>query len=119
MGYTVSEESPPALWRTVRANPPTEADFLSLKALGRLQRDAPIELWEGVSTFHSLTLAAAMTRKFGHGAFLARLALAPDSPIRWEKTRGEGHYTISGPPAAMLACVVEVVPLETVAEGEG
>ena len=49
----------------------------------------------------------------------ARLALAPAGPIRWVKTRGEGPYTISGPPAAMLACVVEVVPLAAVAEGEG
>lgn len=114
----MTEGLPPELWRTVRANPPTEADFLSLKALGRLQRDAPIELWEGVSTFHSLTLAAAMPRKFGHGAFLARLALVPDGPIRWVKTRGEGHYTISGPPAEMLARVVEGVPLAAVAEGE-
>jgi hypothetical protein len=102
----------------VRANPPTEADFLSLKAFGRLQRDAPIEQWAGVSTFHSLTLAAAMTRRFGHGAVLARLALDPANPIRWVETRGDGHYTISGPPAEMLARVVEVVPLDAVVEGE-
>lgn len=109
---------PPIVWRTVRANPPTEADFLSQKALGRPRRDAPIEQWEGVSTFDNLAVAAAVARRWKQGTYLARLVLPPGGPVRWTKTRGEAHYTLSGTPAELLACVVEVVPLETVAEGE-
>ena len=113
----MSEEQPPSLWRTVRANPPTEDDFLSFKALGRPRRGGSIEQWEGVSTFDNPDLATDMARQFKQGEYLARLELDPSGPIRWAKTRGPGHYTIWGTPAELLACVAEVVPLDT-AEGK-
>jgi len=119
VGYTVTEGQPPIVWRTVRTSPPTEADFLSQQALGRPQRGAPVEQWAGVSTFDNPAIAASMARRWGHGDYLARLTLDPAGLVRWARTRGEGHYTLSGTPAELLACVVEVVPLETIAEGEG
>jgi hypothetical protein len=105
------------LYRTVRANPPTEADFLSHKARGLPRRGGAVEQWEGVSTFDNPTIAADMARRFNRGMYLARLNLDSSGPIRWAKTRGEGHYTIWGTPAELLACVSEVVPLDA-AEGE-
>jgi len=119
MRYTVIEGQSLSVWRTVRANPPTEADFLSQKARGRSRRGAPVDQWEGVSTFDNLAVAAAAARRWKQGTHLARLVLEPASPVRWARTRGEAHYTLSGTPAELLACVVEVVPLDTVAEGEG
>lgn len=117
MGYTVSEGQPPPLWRTVRTNPPTEEDFLSFKALGRPRRGAPIEQWEGVSTFDNPAIAADMARRYEQGDFLARLDLDPTGPIRWARTRGEGHYTLWGTPAELLARVAEIVTLDA-PEGE-
>lgn len=107
---------PPPLWRTVRTNPPTEADFLSFKARGLARRSGPIEQWEGVSTFDNPAIAADMARRHHQGDYLARLDLDPAGPIRWEKTRGAGHYTIWGTPAELLARVVEIVPLDTAEE---
>lgn len=117
MGYTMSEEPPPLLWRTVRTDPPTEADFLSHKARGLPRRGATEDQWDGVSTFDTRAVAADLARKFGHGEYLARLELDPAGPIRWARTRGEGHYTLWGTPAELLARVAEVVPLDA-AEGE-
>lgn len=115
MRYTVSGIAPPLLWRTVRSDPPTEDDFLSMEALGRPRRkNTPPELWSGVSTFADPTIAAAIARRFGHGDFLARLALDAADPIRWEKTPGEGHFTIWGTPAEMLTRVVDVVAIADV-----
>jgi hypothetical protein len=62
-------------------------------------------------------IASDLTRRFGHGAHLARLALDPTGPIRWARTRGEGHYTIWGTLAELLARVVEIVALE-IGQGE-
>jgi hypothetical protein len=45
------------------------------------------------------------------GSFLAELVIAPDSPVRIERTLGTGHYTIWGDPALLLACTARVVPV--------
>ena len=78
----MSESLPPILWRTVRADPPTESDFLSQMALGRPRRGAPIELWEGVSTFDEPAIAAEVARRWGHGEYLARLTIEPGTAVR-------------------------------------
>ncbi len=119
VGYTVTGGQPPVVWHTARTDPPTEEDFLSHRARGLPRRGATIERWEGVSSFDNPAIAADMARRYGHGSYLARLALDPGGPIRWAKTGGEAHYTLWGTPAELLACVVVVVPPEMMAEGEG
>jgi len=109
----VSEERPRVVWRTTRTDPPTEDDFLSHRARGLPRRGATIERWEGVSTFDDPAIAASMARRYGHGAYLARLTLSPDGPVRWAQTGGPSYYTLWGLPSEMLACVMEVVPLPT------
>lgn len=114
----MSEDRSPVVWRTTRTDPPTEDDFLSHRARGLPRRGATIERWEGVSTFDDPAIAASMARRYGHGAYLARLTLSPDGPVRWEQTGGPGHYTLWGLPSEILACVVEVVPLLAMTGGK-
>ena len=102
-------------FRIVKADPPTEADFLSYKALGRpLLRDTPSlrRSWEGVSVTSRLEAARALAaRAPSLGRFIAVLELVEGGPVRFAQTGGAPeHYDLWGEPHDMLAAVVRVVP---------
>ena len=101
-------------YRIVRSDPPTLDDFRSYEELGiRTGSDDPeTRLRRGISV--NATEAQARRRARGLpvlGSYIAALAIAEDGPVRYERTtRSPGHYTLWGPPAALLASVVRVVP---------
>ena len=102
-------------FRIVKTDPPTEADFLSYKALGRpLLRDTPSQRrsWEGVSVTSTLEAARALTvRAPNLGRFIAELELVEGGAVRFAQTGGApAHYDLWGEPRDMLAAVVRVVP---------
>ena len=43
------------------------------------------------------------------GRYIARLEIPEDGPIRFERTRGRGHFTLWGDPELMLTYAVSVV----------
>lgn len=103
-------------WRIVQTNPPTEADFLSNEAQGRLSRDSSSEtlrLWSGISVYATPLQAQRTARAYPFfGAFLAELRIADNNRIRWAKTRGRGHHTLWGEASALMECIVRITPIE-------
>ena len=103
-------------YRIVKTDPPTEADFLSYRALGiPLRRDTP-ELrrsWEGVSVYDTMEAALAIVVQFPRiGRFIAELSLAENGPVRFEQTSvNPRHYDLWGDASDMLVAVVRVVPV--------
>jgi hypothetical protein len=99
-------------YRVVRTNPPTQHDFTSNMALGRLLLDPTPEkrrLWSGLSFWATEAQARRNARRFrDQGDFVAVVGIEVDGPIRVEKTRGPGHYTVWGLPGAILTRVVSV-----------
>jgi hypothetical protein len=110
-------------YRIVKSNPPTEEDFQSHAALGRVPpraiRDDPEKLrsWECVSVFDTEAGArrvARTSREMRLGRFIAELLLPGDQPasITYDKTLGShGHYDMTAEPVVLLALVVRVVPV--------
>lgn len=103
------------LYRVVRSIPPLAADFRSNQARGRLvppRADSETRrLWDGVSAWDSEALARWTAQAYpATGAFIAALDIPEGSLIRFEPTRGRGHYTLWGEPTALLACVVATGP---------
>lgn len=103
------------LYRIVRTDPPTSADFLSNQARGLAPRRAELRdraLWSGLSVYDRQDAARAIALRFPKlGSYIATLQVSDDSTIRYRKTLGENHYTIWGEPAVLLASVVEVAPV--------
>jgi hypothetical protein len=90
-------------------------DFLSQQALGR-RSPAPDDhdawrVYDGVSVFDSPAGAWAMVDRYPRmGSLLAVLDVPDgDERIRYDKTRGPGHYTLWGQPQNMLDRVVSIV----------
>jgi hypothetical protein len=107
----------PVSYRIVRSNPPTAEDFTSPMMLGkppqRRERQYPGE-WAGLSMFDSVESARAMARRFPIlGGWIATVQLDPRRIVA-RPTFGPGHYTVWGPPSALLDAVVSL----QVAEGE-
>jgi hypothetical protein len=101
------------VYRIVHTEPPTEADFLSRKALGNsAPRD--VRLWDGISVYDRVEAAQRQADRFPHlGRFIAALRLPEDGSIRVEKTlSNRNHYTLWGDAVSMLARVENVVPVE-------
>jgi len=100
-------------YRIVKSDPPTLLDFTSNAARGRAPRtDEPevLRLWSGLSAFSTLAQARRKSRISPVlGAFVARLVLPDVGQVRYERTRGTGHYTLWGEPSVLLAAVVSVV----------
>ncbi len=77
-------------YRVVKTDPPTEADFLSLRALGRVLRSGRPDLrrsWEGVSV--SSTAAGARETATRHprtGSFIATVDLGEGVTVPFEQT---------------------------------
>jgi hypothetical protein len=108
----------PIFYRVVRSDPATVADFTAPLAQGRILRDPDPErqrLWSGVSANATAAQATARARDYpALGRYIARLVIPETAAIRAERTlpRSRGHYTLWGDPAALLACVSEVVLVE-------
>jgi hypothetical protein len=108
----------PRFYRIVKANPPTQRDFLSYRAQGKTPPDDPelARRWEGLSAYESLRLAYRRARNRPQlGRFVAVLDVREGGPLRYERTgEGAGHWTLWGDPDAALACVESVMPVEGV-----
>jgi hypothetical protein len=103
------------LYRIVKPNPPTEADFVSFGALGRpVPMDPEVaRLWWGVSVYDTERGARKTARRRPHlGRYMARLEIPDDAPVRVErKGHGASHHTVWAEPATLFACAVEVLPM--------
>jgi hypothetical protein len=100
------------LYRVVRTNPPTAADFESDRARGRQPADPAMgALWDGFSAFDTEDRARRKAQDFPVlGGWIAELELREGGPIRWKRTtKARGHYTVWGRPATVCRCVVRVV----------
>jgi hypothetical protein len=93
-----------------------ERDFRSFAAQGRLPRHEEPDvrrLWDGVSVYDSAEHLRRLVRNRPHlGTFVAELTVPDDGSIRYEKTRGAGHYTIWASAAELRGSVVDVTPVE-------
>lgn len=110
------------LFRIVRSDPPTLADFLSNVELGRsLPRDPEAaRLWSGISVNETERQARRRARgvpALGH--YLAELRLDEGPYVLVERTtRSRGHDTVWGEPVLLLKSVVRVLPIDaTSSEG--
>jgi hypothetical protein len=102
-------------WRIVRADPPTEGDFLSNAARGRRPPDADpetIRLWNGLSAYGSEDAARRTARAFPRiGTFLAAVGIEDGDPVRFEKTLGFEHYTLWGDATLLPSRVQSISPV--------
>ncbi len=117
-------ETPDALYRITAQPEATEADFQSQALLyigALLQQTTPerpmpedgetLHMWAGVSAFSDRRIAEGIMRRYRRtGSSIARLQvpqdLIDDGTIRIERTgRRPAHWTLWGPPRALLACV--------------
>jgi hypothetical protein len=98
-------------FRIVRHRPPTLDDFMSHKALGRPLRDPTMvrEWADGISVYDSLDYAVARVRvaRFRLGRFVVPMTVSPgDAQVAFaQKGNDPRHYTLYGPPEALLARV--------------
>lgn len=110
-------------YRIVRTNHPTEEDFKSHAASGKIppraiQEDAELlRSWELVSVFDTEDGArrvARASRDMRLGRYIAELVIASEGQdaIVIEKTRGShGHHDIMAAPATLLALIVRIIPV--------
>lgn len=102
------------LYRIVKTNPPTIEDFFSHERRGQpLPRGAPPSLrasWTAVSTHDTIEASRAVQRRFPRtGAFIARVEIEDEAPVRVEQTGTDlHHFDVWAEPAGLLARVVVV-----------
>ena len=107
-------------YRIVRTNPPTIADFMSNAAKGKRPRHPEPEvlrLWDGLSAYSTVEQARATAQLFPRlGRYIATVRVPEPGTVQFEQTRdpAEGHFTLWGEPAEMLALVMSAAPVETV-----
>lgn len=107
----MTDEGYRLLHRIVRTNPPTHDDFVSNEARGRPVPDdlEDASVWDGISVYSTAAQARRKRRTSPVlGAFIAVLRVPLDGSMRVQRTRGEGHHTVWGEPAALLRLVVAV-----------
>jgi hypothetical protein len=115
IGRDVTEEGYRLFYRIVQTNPPTLIDFTSNLALGRKVPDDPeiAALWDGLSV--QSTLAQARRRRTTSpmlGSYIATIRVPTDGSVRYARTlSADGHHTIWGDPALLLAMVLSVLPV--------
>ena len=103
------------LYRIVKSNPHTRADFLSNAAKGRQPRNPTPEVlrrWDGLSAFTSFEAALANARIFPRlGRFIVELDIPMDGSIAVEPHPGpdEEHVTIWGDPDLLTEMVTNIV----------
>jgi hypothetical protein len=102
------------LYRVVRTNPAHRSDFWSDLSNGLVPRPAQrvdIHAWAGISMYTESTAAEVSARTFHLGRYIARLRITEKVPALVKQTLKDGHYSIAGDPAALLACVEQILPL--------
>ena len=105
------------LYRIVRTNPPTVADFLSHERRGQpIPRNVTPELresWTGVSMHDTREASRAVQRRFPRiGSFIAALMVEDEAPVRVKQTGTDPHhYDVWAEPGELLARVVAVDPI--------
>jgi hypothetical protein len=104
----------PTFHRVVKSNPPSERDFLSMRALGRRLRNPTPEnlyIYDGVSVTRTADGARSLVGDFPQmGRFIAVLEIEDDGPIRVEQTGTyPEHYTLWGSAEDLLARVTSVM----------
>lgn len=108
----MSEPAYRVFHRIVRTNPATLADFVSNEEKGLAPPDDPElrAVWDGLSVYSTLSQARRKRRMSpGIGVFIAVLRVPTDGSVRYERTLGgDGHHTVWGDPAALLALVAVV-----------
>lgn len=105
-----------SLFRIVRSNPPTEADFWSRQRLGiPLVDPTKHRIWIGVSTFQTWNAANSKALVYpDKGAWIAELhAPHASGVIRFKQTGRprDRHVTVWAEPEILLAAVVFVTPV--------
>lgn len=96
----------------VKTDPPTRSDFLSHAAQGYSMPGDPAKqaVWDGLSAYSTLAQARRKQRTSPIlGGYIAVLRVPIDGRVTFERTFGEGHFTIRGEPDALLSMVVSVV----------
>ena len=106
---------PRSLFRIVRTDPPTIADFTSNAQRGLPPPQDPTlaRLWDGLSSYNTAAQARRNARKRPTlGRYIAELRVPDVESVRVERTlNSPGHHTIWGDPADLLALVVNVEPV--------
>ena len=102
--------------RIVLQNPPALEDLVSPAGMGEHPPTGDprvARLWEGISVFRTMQQARNRALRSTHlGSYIAVLDLVESGPIQCERTGlTRGHYTVWGDPVALLAAVVNVVPV--------
>jgi hypothetical protein len=108
--------APLRLYRIVKSNPPTTADFLARMMLGflprRIEMERP-EVWSGLSMYDTPEQARATANDFpALGTYVATVSIdTRNRRIVAHQTLKPGHYTVWGAPEVILAAVdtVEIV----------
>lgn len=109
----------PRFHRIVNSNPPSVRDFTSHAALGIPPPDddpETLRLWSGISAYRTMAQARRKARASPRlGAYIAVLEIPATGQVTYQRTTmSSGHDTLWGEATALLACVVDVVPLEVV-----
>jgi hypothetical protein len=105
------------VYRIVRTDPPTLADFLSDAELGRASfkdTEDVRRLRSGRSVYATEAQARRKARRYPIlGRYIAAVVLPDDQSIWIERTipSSAGHYTLWGDAALLLTVVVRVVPV--------
>ncbi len=100
-------------YRIVRTDPPTVRDFMSHRALGiplRHRTAKALRLYDAISVYRTSAQAGALATLSPHlGRFVAEIRIPEVSAFRYElDTAKNGHCTLWGEPADLLALVVSV-----------
>ena len=102
------------LYRVVRGDPPTTADFRSHEARGRPLPPGANEqtrrLWSGISVYDTEERARQAALDYPRlGAYIAMLEVREEDPVRAERTTASlGHHTLWGEPAVLLGRTLAV-----------
>ena len=103
------------LYRIVRSDPPTRADFLSNEAKDLPPRGPELRLSErhaGVTMFDTEVEARTVARRYPNiGRYLAAIRIPVGSGIVVRQTLRPGHYTVWGTPDDLLTLVVGTMPV--------
>jgi len=111
---SASAEAARLLYRIVRTDPPTAADFTSNHALGKVpRRPEPevVRLWDGLSMYETEQQARVKaTLRPALGRYIAAVAVMPAVGVRIERTTSSaGHHTVWGEAPRLLALVQRVI----------
>jgi hypothetical protein len=100
----MSDAQPLRLYRILRTEQPTEADFMSKAHLGIPCPVSDPEVrrrWTGLSLFGSDEQARRVSRRLPMlGSYIAALEIPPGAGAHAEPTTGPGHYTLGGDPGS-------------------